>query len=333
VNEQTKAIIDRARALLAAATPGPVTVYPHPRPRQDHDESRFQWGDLVTGGRSMWTMIPMADAEALAFAVNNLGAICDALEAAERRAKEAEAQCETVRAEFAALGDHFSRNVLILNDVATQVCCTHFERLPEAVRELVAGLHAAEARATEDEQLRLRLARALAAEEHQHKMTRESLAEARREVDGLCAERASVDAGVCQSCVSAWWAREHDQNAAKAQVAAAEAVARRESAQASIAQMTTNAAIRDLTAAASENARLQAECDALRAEVEKESALRAELTREVQRLRARVDAVGQVLAENGCDCECGCHAGEHDDDCDRCLACRVQDVIMEGGAK
>ena len=85
-------LVRKVRSLLAAATPGPVTVYPHPRPRQDHDESRFQWGDLVTGGRSMWTMIPMADAEALAFAVNNLGAICDALEAAERRAEEAEAQ-------------------------------------------------------------------------------------------------------------------------------------------------------------------------------------------------------------------------------------------------
>ena len=80
----------------------------------------------------------------------------------------------------------------------------------------------------------------------------------------------------------------------------------------------------------------EAERDALRAEVEKESALRAELTDEVRRLRARVDAVGQVLAENGCDCECECPAMEHDDDCDRCIACRVQDVIdvvMEGGAK
>lgn len=50
-----------------------------------------------------------------------------------------------------------------------------------------------------------------------------------------------------------------------------------------------------------------------------------ELLDEIERLRARVDAVGRVLSENGCDC-------------DRCLACRVEDaiarredVVVEGG--
>lgn len=97
-------------------------------------------------------------------------------------------------------------------------------RAISTLRSCCAALDAA----ADGEALRLRLARALAAEERQHEVTRESLVEARREVDGLRAERASVEAGVCQSCASAWWAREHDQQAAKEHVAAAEAEARRE---------------------------------------------------------------------------------------------------------
>lgn len=110
----------------------------------------------------------------------------------------------------------------------------------------------AEARTLEDEQLRLRLAGDLAMEKRQHETIRSRLGEAHREVDGLRAERASVDAGVCQSCASAWWAREHDQQAAKEQVAAAEASLRAERARASAAQVVTNAAVRDLTSAAGE---------------------------------------------------------------------------------
>lgn len=52
-----------------------------------------------------------------------------------------------------------------------------------------------------------------------------------------------------------------------------------------------------------------------------------ELLDEVERLRARVNAVGRVLSENGCDCDCGCFWDEHGDGCDRCLACRVEDAI------
>lgn len=49
--------------------------------------------------------------------------------------------------------------------------------------------------------------------------------------------------------------------------------------------------------------------------------------KECRALRVRVAAVGRVLSENGCDCECGCFWDEHGDDCDRCLACRVEDAI------
>jgi hypothetical protein len=38
--------------------------------------------------------------------------------------------------------------------------------------------------------------------------------------------------------------------------------------------------------------------------------------------------VADLLSENGCDCECGHHYEEHDDDCERCLACRVEDACF-----
>ena len=37
--------------------------------------------------------------------------------------------------------------------------------------------------------------------------------------------------------------------------------------------------------------------------------------------------IGAVLAANGCDCDCGHSSDEHDDDCDRCLACRVEGAL------
>ena len=45
---------------------------------------------------------------------------------------------------------------------------------------------------------------------------------------------------------------------------------------------------------------------------------------------AKLDAVRSLLSENGCNCECGHHWEEHDDDCERCLACRIDAAIMEG---
>lgn len=46
-------------------------------------------------------------------------------------------------------------------------------------------------------------------------------------------------------------------------------------------------------------------------------------TAELEALRSAVEAIGEVLAENGCDCACNCHPEEHDSDCERCLACRI----------
>jgi len=41
------------------------------------------------------------------------------------------------------------------------------------------------------------------------------------------------------------------------------------------------------------------------------------------RLRSHLDAIRNLLATNGCDCECEHHHEEHDNDCERCLACRI----------
>lgn len=45
--------------------------------------------------------------------------------------------------------------------------------------------------------------------------------------------------------------------------------------------------------------------------------------------RARLAAVGDVIAENGCNCDCDCLVGHepHEEDCDPCLACRIQVVL------
>lgn len=56
----------------------------------------------------------------------------------------------------------------------------------------------------------------------------------------------------------------------------------------------------------------------------------ARLRADLAEARARLDAVGEVLSANGCDCPCECSASEHDDDCSRCLACRIDRAAFGG---
>ncbi|MFH0899068.1 MAG: hypothetical protein V2A73_00420 [Pseudomonadota bacterium] len=42
---------------------------------------------------------------------------------------------------------------------------------------------------------------------------------------------------------------------------------------------------------------------------------------------AKLVQVGELLAKNGCDCGCAHDAESHDDDCERCLACRIDEAI------
>lgn len=53
--------------------------------------------------------------------------------------------------------------------------------------------------------------------------------------------------------------------------------------------------------------------------------------KELKELRERVAAALEVLARNGCDCECaGLCGSEHDDDCVRCLGCRIESALTRG---
>jgi hypothetical protein len=42
---------------------------------------------------------------------------------------------------------------------------------------------------------------------------------------------------------------------------------------------------------------------------------------------SKLDAVAELLGKNGCDCDCGHDSESHNEDCDRCLACRIARVI------
>jgi hypothetical protein len=42
---------------------------------------------------------------------------------------------------------------------------------------------------------------------------------------------------------------------------------------------------------------------------------------------AKLARIEQLLWNNGCDCECDHHSEEHDEDCERCLACRISAVL------
>src|SRR5690242_14596194 len=51
------------------------------------------------------------------------------------------------------------------------------------------------------------------------------------------------------------------------------------------------------------------------------------LVERIAELEAKLRSVGDLLSENGCDCDCDHHHEEHDDDCERCLACRIGEAI------
>ena len=38
---------------------------------------------------------------------------------------------------------------------------------------------------------------------------------------------------------------------------------------------------------------------------------------------ARIERVGAILSDEGCDCYCDCDSDGHNADCDLCLACRI----------
>lgn len=56
-------------------------------------------------------------------------------------------------------------------------------------------------------------------------------------------------------------------------------------------------------------------------------ALRDALTAALGETDTLHDRVGAVLSDNGCDCDCGHDPESHNENCERCLACRVQAAL------
>ena len=52
-----------------------------------------------------------------------------------------------------------------------------------------------------------------------------------------------------------------------------------------------------------------------------------------ERLAKQTRTIRRLLEDVGCDCECAGRCGtEHDDDCERCLACRIEIAMLSAGA-
>jgi hypothetical protein len=75
------------------------------------------------------------------------------------------------------------------------------------------------------------------------------------------------------------------------------------------------------------------DCD--RVYTDRIAALEAELAEarlaRVPLLEVKIHAIGELIADNGCDCECDHDFESHDDDCERCLACRISAALDEKG--
>lgn len=51
------------------------------------------------------------------------------------------------------------------------------------------------------------------------------------------------------------------------------------------------------------------------------------LERKVELLQKALTEIRSIITANGCDCECDHCEEEHDEDCERCLACRIGKVF------
>lgn len=74
--------------------------------------------------------------------------------------------------------------------------------------------------------------------------------------------------------------------------------------------------------------------DACRAATGEDYHTVARLRADLAEVRARLDAVGEVLSANGCDCPCVARCGtDHGDDCSRCLGCRIERTAFGMGER
>ena len=84
-----------------------------------------------------------------------------------------------------------------------------------------------------------------------------------------------------------------------------------------------DALITRLRAAESERDDLRCEVEALQAERDTARLEAGRLRARLRAAEARIERVGAILSDEGCDCYCDCDSDGHNADCDLCLACRI----------
>lgn len=85
---------------------------------------------------------------------------------------------------------------------------------------------------------------------------------------------------------------------------------------------------RELVALAELNER-EADVKTLQTHVEVQREALQKTSKAVAKLVVPVTKIQKLLEENGCDCECDHHWEDHDEDCARCLACRISMAIQK----
>lgn len=276
---ETNELMENARAMLAAATPGRWVsgradgrLHRHGCPAlNDASKCHNVWS--AEDNRDVTAPcagLSAADAALIAFAVNNLPALLDALAAAEKRADEAEAR----------------------------------ER--GAVNARIETSH--------DLHIRLELAEAGAA------AMREALVAMKAARDSAIAKRHNEGVALHLE----FWSRMVQRNALAADAGAA-LLARLHAAESEVQRLRKdwdNAMHAATSTMRSELRVALREVEPLRAEVER-------LKAENAAAALRLVAVGEVLSAHGCDCDCGCDTTGHFDECDLCLACKVNEAITD----
>lgn len=52
---------------------------------------------------------------------------------------------------------------------------------------------------------------------------------------------------------------------------------------------------------------------------------------ELMLTHGKLNRIAALIVVEGCNCACDHHHEEHDDDCERCLACLINAVLCESG--
>lgn len=72
---------------------------------------------------------------------------------------------------------------------------------------------------------------------------------------------------------------------------------------------------------------VQERCNGLLKEAREARARAARLEAKLEAAERALAAAVSLLEKNGCGCDCGHDSEGHDDECDRCLACRIEKAL------